>query len=106
SEIVPQVVFCAAHVVLVQPHTSGVPGLPPPQVFGAVQSAFDMHPHCPSALHRMGFVMVPPHFTPGVMGFEGTPAVQTSLVQGLPSTSGLLLSATMCVPPAPSHTTS
>jgi hypothetical protein len=37
-EIVPQFLPCAAHVVGVQPHTFAAP--PPPQVCGAVHSAF------------------------------------------------------------------
>jgi hypothetical protein len=49
---------------------------------------------------------VGPHAVPlGAGGCEGTPLVQMSCVQGLESLGTSLLSATIFVPPCPSHTT-
>jgi hypothetical protein len=104
SEMVPHVAPSAAHVVLVHPHTPAVPGLPPPHVFGAVQSVFDLQPHWPMALHTNGLVAVS-QATPGLGVCDGTPLVQMSFVHTVAST-GLSPSSTMLlVPPAPSHTT-
>jgi hypothetical protein len=57
SEIVPQILPWAAHVVFVHPQTPGVPGLPPPQVWGPVQTV----PHDPQL---PGSVLVSMHAPP------------------------------------------
>src|SRR5207249_2540310 len=96
---VPQVLFSARQVVGVQPQTPGIP--PPPQVSGAMQSLLLMQPHWPVALH---ICMLPQAVPAGAGGCDGTPAVQTSSVHGLPSTGRSMSSGIEVMPPLPSQT--
>jgi hypothetical protein len=102
SDGAPQVAPTSAQVFGVQPQRSGVP--PPPQVCGAVQSAFDWQPQSPAAVHW--YALAGPHAVPGVFGvYVGTPATHVSTVHSFPSFGRSVSSATVRVPPAPSQTT-
>src|SRR5689334_1882411 len=100
--MVPQVLFWAPQVVLVQPQTKGVPGLPPPQVSGAMHAASFAHPHWPVALQAL---FTPQFVLAGSKGFEGVPPEQTSFVHRFPSTGTSVSSTLILVPPLPSQTT-
>jgi hypothetical protein len=67
----------------------------PGQSVGAMQST-----QTPLPSH----ILAPPHdVRAGAGGFEGTPAVQTSDVQALPSTGKSVLSMAGVIPPIPLH---
>jgi hypothetical protein len=103
SEMLPHVVLCFAQVVGVQPQTIAVP--PPPQVCGSVQSALLMQPHWPCGLHTKPPVEVGVgHVMPALMVVDGTPPVQWPVWQSLGNVGRSASSATIMVPPLPSHT--